>query len=445
MRRWVLFVLSSVPALAFAEGGIRSSISPNVLLRTTNVWTADQNGRFLNADNEGTFLMHVATINCVGSGIDCINQGSGLMEINATGGGGGGLPLPAGDTTYAMLHGTQTFTGNNAFWNPTTFYNTVTIGTYPTTAALTVSTPNGSAAFSVEEGSMVFKGARGGGFIVKDSTFIAERSSIFANPGFTTGFPQAYGFRGSPGVGMNSAGGTGATIDFNTGGVFPLILSNNFIQASEYRSKASVGTRTQPNLSYGNDQDVGFYFTGGFDSGELFYTQDSVNIMRIDTVGRMAFGKPVARGSIHFSTITRNDPIVTVSSDTTLLEITRSSFTIATSTFVLAGSTNPGTFYIHVESTGAAPTLGSGAGDCGTNPTIVGNDLVGRITVGSGANGGVCTMTFVSPWSNAPVCTINDETTAILIRPASPTTTTVAFTGVIVAGDSLSYSCMGFR
>src|SRR5207237_673773 len=47
----------------------------------------------------------------------------------------------------------------------------------------------------------------------------------------------------------------------------------------------------------------------------------------------------------------------------------------------------------HQITTGTTPALGSGASDCGTSPSIGGNDSAGRVTVGS-ANGGSCTITF---------------------------------------------------
>jgi hypothetical protein len=93
---------------------------------------------------------------------------------------------------------------------------------------------------------------------------------------------------------------------------------------------------------------------------------------------------------------------------------------------------------------GATPTLGSGSGDCGTGPSIGGNDSVGRITVGSGGNGGKCTVTFATAWPNPPVCDAFDETTANMIRPTNVTTTGVAFAGTLAAGDSISYACRGF-
>lgn len=99
----------------------------------------------------------------------------------------------------------------------------------------------------------------------------------------------------------------------------------------------------------------------------------------------------------------------------------------------------------HLEFDGTAPSVGSGAGDCGTTPSIVGNDNVGRVTVGGVANGGKCTVTFAVAWTNAPICVVEEETTANLVRPANVTTTAVEITGTLVAGDKLAYQCFGYR
>lgn len=99
----------------------------------------------------------------------------------------------------------------------------------------------------------------------------------------------------------------------------------------------------------------------------------------------------------------------------------------------------------HEEYTGTAPGVTAGAADCGTSPSVVGNDNTGRITVGSSTNGGKCTLTFATSWTNAPACTAMDETTTVALRPASPSQTTVAFTGAIVAGDKISYQCSGYH
>jgi hypothetical protein len=98
----------------------------------------------------------------------------------------------------------------------------------------------------------------------------------------------------------------------------------------------------------------------------------------------------------------------------------------------------------HQITTGATPTIGSGASDCGTSPSIGGNDSAGRVTVGA-SNGGQCTITFATAWPNAPVCSAFDETTGNLVRPAAASTSSVVLAGTLTAGDTLVYHCVGYR
>jgi hypothetical protein len=98
----------------------------------------------------------------------------------------------------------------------------------------------------------------------------------------------------------------------------------------------------------------------------------------------------------------------------------------------------------HIEFSGTAPSVASGATDCGTSPSISGNDNAGIVTVGSGVNGGKCTLTFANAWTNHAICNVSDETTGNLVRPVA-TTTTMAITGTLVAGDTLVYSCRGYK
>jgi hypothetical protein len=95
--------------------------------------------------------------------------------------------------------------------------------------------------------------------------------------------------------------------------------------------------------------------------------------------------------------------------------------------------------------TGATPTVGSGSSDCGTSPSIGGNDSAGRVTVGTSANGGQCTITFAAPWPNFPVCSVFDETTGNLVRPIATSTSSVVLTGMLAAGDSIVYQCVGYQ
>jgi hypothetical protein len=95
--------------------------------------------------------------------------------------------------------------------------------------------------------------------------------------------------------------------------------------------------------------------------------------------------------------------------------------------------------------TGATPTVGSGSGDCGTSPSISGNDSAGRVTVGASVNGGQCTITFAAPWPNPPVCAVFDETRGNLVRPVAASPSSVALSGMLTAGDSLVYQCVGYQ
>ncbi|HEY4355962.1 MAG TPA: hypothetical protein VGN16_09460 [Acidobacteriaceae bacterium] len=99
----------------------------------------------------------------------------------------------------------------------------------------------------------------------------------------------------------------------------------------------------------------------------------------------------------------------------------------------------------HWEDTQSTPTVTSGAVDCGTTPAIAGTDNEGRVTVGSSTNGGKCTVSFARAWTNPPICMVADETTGVLVRPANVTTGKVEITGVIVAGDKLTFLCRGYQ
>ena len=97
----------------------------------------------------------------------------------------------------------------------------------------------------------------------------------------------------------------------------------------------------------------------------------------------------------------------------------------------------------HTTTYGTAPTVASGSGDCGTAPSIVGNDNNGRITVGSSTNGGQCTLTFAAAWNHAPQCVAGDEGHNLNLQPV-PTTTTLVIKAVLTAGDTLAYRCTDY-
>lgn len=86
------------------------------------------------------------------------------------------------------------------------------------------------------------------------------------------------------------------------------------------------------------------------------------------------------------------------------------------------------------KSTTNTPALTS----CGTTPTIVGNDTVGKLTTGSGAT--TCTMTFNIAYNVAPACVLQEQGGSV--SPTFTTSTTALTATVDVASTVYNYICM---
>lgn len=90
-------------------------------------------------------------------------------------------------------------------------------------------------------------------------------------------------------------------------------------------------------------------------------------------------------------------------------------------------------------STNTTPVLSA----CGTNPTIIGSDVAGIVTVGSVSATG-CTITFAVPYTNVPEVQVTNETGSItntFSYTKSTTAITVSATGL--TGDVLDYEVIG--
>lgn len=83
-------------------------------------------------------------------------------------------------------------------------------------------------------------------------------------------------------------------------------------------------------------------------------------------------------------------------------------------------------------------------------PSIAGNatlntgsaDSAGKVTAtGTGASTAV--ITFGTAFARAPACYATNETTAVLARAVS-TTSTLSIAGALVSGDVVSYGCLGY-
>lgn len=82
----------------------------------------------------------------------------------------------------------------------------------------------------------------------------------------------------------------------------------------------------------------------------------------------------------------------------------------------------------------ASPALTS----CGTAPSIVGNDTVGKLTTGSAAT--TCTFTFVTAYNVAPACIF--QTQGAATQPTYTTSTTAVTFTVDIASTVYNYICM---
>jgi hypothetical protein len=106
---------------------------------------------------------------------------------------------------------------------------------------------------------------------------------------------------------------------------------------------------------------------------------------------------------------------------------------------------------------GAPPTVTAGATDCGTAPFpgAGANDLHGNIVVGTGANGGHCTVTFSQPFARTPFCMAQNVTNPAVVIAADDTTVTgfvlrtavgiISCAAALEAGDHISYHCSGYQ
>lgn len=95
----------------------------------------------------------------------------------------------------------------------------------------------------------------------------------------------------------------------------------------------------------------------------------------------------------------------------------------------------------HLEVVGITPAVTS----CGTGPTIVGNDIVGEVTVGTGAPT-TCGITFFQAWNGPPVCNISSDTDQVTFTVARTTTDiTINASAGLTAASKMTYHCVGYQ
>jgi maleate cis-trans isomerase len=81
-------------------------------------------------------------------------------------------------------------------------------------------------------------------------------------------------------------------------------------------------------------------------------------------------------------------------------------------------------------------------GICGTSPVLSGSDSAGIVVAGGGTVT-ACTVTFSSPFANPPICTANDNSQFLVIKPSANTAKLTLSAQSSFGGDALSYICIG--
>ena len=93
----------------------------------------------------------------------------------------------------------------------------------------------------------------------------------------------------------------------------------------------------------------------------------------------------------------------------------------------------------HLIFTGVAPALTN----CGTSPTIAGNDNVAHIIVGT-SESDTCTVKFATPWLNRPICIFDDDSNVQNCKTVE-TTTTLTVTGTWSSNEEIDFQCFGYK
>lgn len=158
--------------------------------------------------------------------------------------------------------------------------------------------------------------------------------------------------------------------------------------------RVASGSSSAPAVINTGDGSTGMYWPI---NGELGFSSNSVERIRIDGNGNVGIGSTVPSG-----------------------------------TMVVSG---------HIHGHNTAPVVST----CGTSPTIVGSDLAGKVTTGAGIFT-ACTITFATAWKNAPSCWVDNETTVALTTNGTSTTTTLTINGsAAITANTIAYGCIGWE
>lgn len=78
---------------------------------------------------------------------------------------------------------------------------------------------------------------------------------------------------------------------------------------------------------------------------------------------------------------------------------------------------------------------------CGTTPAIVGTDMAGTVTMGTGTPTG-CVITFATPYASAPICVVTWIATPLASQSYATSATAITLTQTATSSNVAKYICV---
>ena len=303
-----------------------------------------------------------------------------------------------------LLNSTQTWTGANNWTSPTT-----STFTYGVAAGSFNVTGSGAGQWNPTEGTAP-AGATGVDILYADSTEhglkeIANNGTAGAVLISTASMTAGHSVYITATHQLADSGST-----FNSGGTTP------------------GGANTQIQVNNAGSALTGYSFLTATSTGIVIATQTVIS------------------GITQFSL--SSAVYATFGGSTTLNAFTQINSSLAVTTsqspYEAVFSTTAGTYSIDITTTGHLNTpytvISASVTACGTGPSLLGSDIAGTITTGSGSPT-VCTLTFGRPYKNTPVCLCGSNG-ATACDPTTLSNAAVTFT-LGVTETSIKYICIG--
>ena len=322
--------------------------------------------------------------------------GSGLAFSSGTLSSTGGAGTPGGSNTQIQYNNSGAFAGDaNLTW--TSASRTLTLGAENVTNIIlspdaTVSGNNGG---RISVASGYGNGSGSGG----DLSFISGDGGSTGNGG---------NINFNPGAGHG--GGTSGVLQIQDpdSGYLTLLKTSSITSDRTFTFPNSTGTFCLTVTCLTTSLTKGYFIVGN-DAG----VAQATSSIFISSLGNLGLGSttPFAKLSILTNSATLWPQAISTTTGNTVL-----------------GVDNLG----HIRTGGYTPAVST----CGTTPSIVGNDIAGSVTVGSGVSVLSCTITFSAPFTNTPKVFVSPNSAlSVGVSAKSASAFTVTFSVSLASGQ----------